>query len=50
MEAYPANSSEHTMNRLIPVTVGALQMSLAAIATYVVCSGPALDQLALFTR
>lgn len=38
------------MNRLFPVAFGTLQISLAAIATYVLCSGPALSQMALFAR
>jgi hypothetical protein len=36
------------MSRLIPVTVGALQMGLLGLSTYILCSVDTLDQVTLF--
>ena len=40
--------SEHIMSRLIPVTFGALQLGLAGVTTYILCSAPVLNEAVLF--
>lgn len=36
------------MSRLIPVTFGALQLGLAGVTTYILCSAPVLNEAVLF--
>jgi hypothetical protein len=36
------------MSRLLPITVGAIQIGLAGLATYILCSANTLNEVALF--
>lgn len=47
MKSYNINR-ELTMSRLIPFTVGALQMGLLGVSTYILCSVDTLGQATLF--